>query len=130
MKLTEAQKEAIRGEVTSMAVSGGAALIAEAAAGLLKKVVGTNMQESDLSGNKNVAPTEDSAVLDEKKAEGNSNEGALAKDNVKAQGGDLAASQTDAEANQNEAKAMEAGAKAMQTGAGAMEVATKAMKIN
>lgn len=130
MALTEEQKEAIKTEVTNLAITGGIAIIGDIAGGLLKKLIASNLKENDLSGNRKASPTEDSAILDEKKADGNTNEASLAKDDVKAQGGEVAASQTDADADKNEAKAMEAGAKAMQTGAGAMEIATKAMKIN
>ena len=130
MALTEESKQQLQELGTSLAVdigTGVAMIIAEEA---LEAVLSSNIKESDLSGDRESRPMDDSAVLDEKKAEGNSNEGSLAKDDVKAQGCEVAASQTDAEANQNKAKALEAGAKALPTSAGATEIATKALKMN
>lgn len=130
MALTEESKEQLKALGQSLATditTGVAMIIAEEA---LESIVASNIKESDPSGDRESKPTDDKAVLDEKKAEGNSNEGSLAKDDVKAQGGEVAASQTDAEANKNRAKALESEAKALQTSAGATEIATKALKMN
>ena len=130
MALTEESKKQLKelGEniATDMAVEVGMMVATEA----IETLVSSNIKESDPTGDRESRPTDDSAVLDEKKAEGNSNEGSLAKDDVKAQGGEVAASQTDAEANKNRAKALESEAKALQTSAGATEIATKALKMN
>jgi hypothetical protein len=130
MELTEESKKQLKelGEniATDMAVEIGMMVATEA----IETLVSSNIKESDPTGDRESRPTDDSAVLDEKKAEGNSNEGSLAKDDVKAQGGEVAASQTDAEANKNRAKALESEAKALQTSAGATEIATIALKMN
>ncbi len=130
MALTDESKEQLKELGKSLAQDaaiGVTMIIAEEA---LESLISSNIKESDPSGDRQSKPTDDSAVLDEKKAEGNSNEGSLAKDDVKAQGGEVAASQTDAEANKNRAKALESEAKALQTSAGATEIATKALKMN
>ncbi|SFS73321.1 hypothetical protein SAMN02910357_01548 [Succinivibrio dextrinosolvens] len=130
MALTEESKKQLQALGTSLAEDigvGVAMIIAEEA---LESLAASNIKESDPSGDRESKPTDDQAVLDEKKAEGNSNEGSLAKDDVKAQGGEVAATQTNAEANQNQAKALDTGAKALQTSAGATEIATKALKMN
>lgn len=130
MALTEESKKQLKelgkNIATDMAVQVGMMVAEEA----IVSIVSSNTKESDPTGDRESRPMDDTAVLDEKKAEGNSNEGSLAKDDVKAQGGEVAASQTDAEANKNRAKALESEAKALQTSAGATEIATKALKMN
>ncbi len=130
MALTAESKqnlESLGKQIASNAMVGIGMIVAQE---LIETFATSNFKTSDPSGDKQSRPTDDTMVLDEKKAEGNSNEGSLAKDDVKAQGGEVAASQTEAEANKNRAKALESEAKALQTSAGATEIATKALKVN
>ncbi len=122
----EVFKEVGKG-IASSVFMGAMVMAAEKA---LEVLTSTNWKESDVSGNRQAAPTEDKAALDKKEADGNSNTGALAKNDVKAQNGEVNASSSQANANDNEAVALNTDAKALKTAAGATEIATKALKFN
>ena len=130
MELTEEQKSQLKELGKELAISVAAEVAFSAATSLIKEFLTTNYEKNTLSGNKIAAPTEDKALLDKKEADGNSNEGAIAKDDVRAQQGGVKGSDTDVDANSNEALASETGAKALQTSAGATEIAAKALKMN
>ncbi len=130
MALDAETKQQVEEEVTK--VVGGAlmGLATSAIVGGLTSLLGSNIKESDVSGDRVATPTEDKTALHAGKATGNETDGSLAKDEANAQQGEVDGSKTDADANANAALANENGAKAMTTEAGAMDVATKGMKIN
>ena len=129
-ELSEENEKAIREAGATLAVA-SAGIIAGGIAGMvLSKLLTTNCERKDLTGNTSWSPTEKSTTASENKAAGASTEASGAKDNVKGQGGTVAGSQTDAEANSNEAMASQNDAKALNTSAGATEIATKALKMN
>ncbi len=130
MALTQEEKDVFIeiGKSVAGSVAMGAMMIAAEKA--IEVLTASNWKESDVSGNRQATPTEDKAALDKKEADGNSNEGALAKNDVKAQSGEVNASATEANANDNQAVALNTDAKAVKTAAGATEIATKALKFN
>ncbi len=130
MSLSQEEKDAIKevGKSVATDVSLGAMMILAEKA--IEVITTSNWKEEDVTGNRKAAPTQDDAALDKKEADGNSNSGALAHDDVHAQDGNVNASTTEANANENEAVALDTGAKALKTAAGATEIATKALKFN
>ncbi len=130
MALSEEQKEIFKDVGIQIAKSMGTMVLMMAAEKAIEVLTTSNWKESDVSGNRQAAPTEDKAALDKKEADGNSNEGALAKNDVHAQDGNVNASTTEANANDNQAIALNTDAKALKTAAGATEIATKALKFN
>jgi len=111
---------------TSVALKGLVMVAKEA----LESLLASNYDEHDVSGNRKAAPTEDDAHLDKKEADGNTNQGALAKDDVEAQNGEVKATASNVDANENKAIAAHTNANALKTQTGALETAAKALKIN
>ncbi len=130
MALSEEGKKQItdfaKGIASSVALSAAFA----GAASIIETFTSTNIHESDVTGDRNVQPTKDGTVLDEKNAKGNSNEAVGAKDDVRGQQGDVDASASHVNANENTANASDTGAIALNTNAGATEISTKALKMN
>ncbi len=130
MALTEEGKKKIKDFAVSIAGSVGMTAAFMAAEKAIEIFTTSNIHEQDVSGDRNVQPTKDGAVLDEKNAKGNSNEAVGAKDDVRGQQGDVDASASHVNANENTANASDTGAIALNTNAGATEISTKAMKMN
>jgi len=89
----------------------------------------SNVHESDVTGDKELHPTDDEASLKKDQASGAENNGALAHDDVDAQKGGLKADELEADASTQEATALESGASAVRTKAGASDIEGKALKI-
>ncbi len=130
MALSEETIEALKKIGLAAAASAGTLAIKKAASQAVKTFTTTSYEKHNLTGIKIVSPTKDECYLDKKEADGNSNEGALAKDDVQGQKGAVKASDSKVEANLNSAVAAETGAKALDTEAGATEISTKALKMN
>jgi hypothetical protein len=130
MALTEESRKKIQELALTIAsdVALGAAFIAAKSA--IQTFTSSNIHERNVSGDRTVNPTCDTAVLDEKKVEGNSNEASGAKDDVRGQQGNVDGSASRVNANENAAKATDIGAVALNTNAGASEISTKGLKIN
>lgn len=129
MGLTKEEKEAfakaIKPMITSMATS---ALVSAALAGI-SKLLATNIHESNLTGNKVIAPTEDKTVLSNRETKGDNVDSSLSTDEVSAQQGEVKAAQQEGKASTSEATASESGAAASRTKGGASDIETKALKI-
>ena len=95
----------------------------------LSELVVSNVNESDMSGDKEVHPTKEDSSLQKGEANADRNNAALAKDEVSAQSGSIDAAETEAKASTSEATAAEAGASAVRTKAGASDIETKALKM-
>ena len=95
----------------------------------LSELVVSNVNESDMSGDKEMHPTKDDASIQKGEANADRNNAALAKDEVSAQSGSIDAAETEARASTSEATAAEAGASAVRTKAGASDIETKALKM-
>ena len=95
----------------------------------LSELVVSNVNESDMSGDKEVHPTKEDSSLQKGEANADRNSAALAKDEVSAQSGSIDAAETEAKASTSEATAAEAGASAVRTKAGASDIETKALKM-
>ncbi len=130
MSLTPESKKKITEFAVNVASDVGLTAAFMVAESTIETFTSSNIHESDVSGDRNVQPTQDTAVLDEKKAEGNSNEASGAKDDVRGQQGNVDGSASRVNANENEAKATQTGATALNTNAGATEISTKALKMN
>ena len=95
----------------------------------LSELVVTNVNESDMSGDKELHPTKEDSSLQKGEANADRNNAALAKDDVNGQKGSVDAAETEAKANTAEATALESGASAVRTKAGASDIETKALKM-
>lgn len=130
MALSEETVDALKKAGIKLACSAGTMVLKGAVSKAVKAVTTTSYEKHNVSGIKVVAPTKDECYLDKKEADGNSNEGALAKDDVQGQKGAVKASDSQVEANSNNAVAAQTSAKALDTEAGATEISTKALKMN
>ena len=129
MELDGETKDMIKKGVTPLIMSLGTAALVSAATGVIKKLVTTNYKSSDLTGDKEIKPTEDETVISKVETTAKDTDASLAKDEVKAKDGDLSAVKTDATAADTEATALDSGAAAARTKAGAADIETKALKM-
>ena len=118
-------KELITPIITSM----GAAALTAAAVAVISELVVTNVKEEDVTGDRNVKPTEQDTTVSKTEAAASETEGKLSKDGVSAQDGNIKAAETEAKASTGEATAAESGAQAVRTKAGASDIEVKALKI-
>ena len=95
----------------------------------LSELVVTNVEESDLTGNKELHPTKEDSSLQKGEANAERNNASLAKDEVSGQKGEVDAAETEAKAATGEATASESGASAVRTKAGASDIETKGLKM-
>ncbi|MDR1030428.1 MAG: hypothetical protein LBL76_06100 [Treponema sp.] len=130
MALDQETKDTIKELVAPIVGSALSAALVGAAMAVISKLVVTNVQESDLTGEKGVHPTKDDTSINKTDASAKDNEASLAKDGVKAKDGDLSAAQTDAKAMTSDAKALDSGASAAQPKAGALDVKTKGLVMS
>jgi hypothetical protein len=130
MALNEKAVQMIKDAVAPIACSTlASALVGAVAAGIMKYIA-TNYNESNLTGEKGMHPTNDDTSISKTEASAKDNEASLAKDGVKAKDGDLSAAQTDAKAATTDAKALDSGASAAQPKAGALDVKTKGLVMS
>ena len=118
-------KELITPIITSM----GAAALTAAAVAIVSELVVTNVKEEDVTGDRNLKPTEQDTTVSKSEAAASETEGKLSKDGVSAQDGNIKAAETEAKATTGEATAAESGAQAVRTKAGASDIEVKALKI-
>ncbi|MBR4126297.1 MAG: hypothetical protein IKR09_01805 [Alphaproteobacteria bacterium] len=116
---------AVMPAITSVSTSLAVGAITEA----VKMLATTNYHQSDLTGDKNMKPTEEKVTVSKSDAAASETEGKLAKDGVSAQDGNIKAAETEAKASSGEATAAESGAQALRTKAGASDIEVKALKI-
>lgn len=122
-------EECIKKLVTPLITSIGAGAVTGIAAAVISKLIVTNVKESDVSGDKNLKPTEAETTVSKTETAASETEGKLSKDGVSAQQGDIKANETEAKASTAEATAAENGAQAVRTKAGASDIEAKALKI-
>ena len=122
-------EERIKKLVTPLITSIGAGAVTGIAAAVISKLIVTNVKESDVSGDKNLKPTEAETTVSKSETAASETEGKLSKDGVSAQQGDIKANETEAKASTAEATAAENGAQAVRTKAGASDIEAKALKI-
>ena len=115
--------------VTPLITSIGAGVVTAIAAAVISKLAVTNIHESDVSGDKNLKPSETETTVSKAETAASETEGKLSKDGVSAQEGDIKANETEAKASTGEATAAENGAQALRTKAGASDIEAKALKI-
>ncbi|MDR2634344.1 MAG: hypothetical protein LBC51_12100 [Treponema sp.] len=130
MALDKETSDTIKELVAPIVGSALAAAVTGAAMAIIAKLVVTNYQQSDLSGEKGMHPTKDETSINKTDASAKDNDASLAKDGVKAKDGDLSAAQTDAKAMTSDAKALDSGASAAQPKAGALDVKTKGLVMS
>lgn len=118
-------QDVVRPLIKSFAVTGAVA----AASAILAKLLVTNVKESDLTGDKELKPTEDETTISKVETAASETEGKLAKDGVSAQDASVKALETEAKAATGEATAAESGAQALRTKAGASDIEVKALKM-
>lgn len=128
-EMTPDTETAIQTLVAPIVGSVLAASLAAAAVDLIAKLVVTNVKESDVSGDRDLKPTEQKTAVSKSEAAASETEGKLSKDGVSGQDGSIKANETEAKASTGEATAAEAGAQAMRTKAGAADIETKALKM-
>jgi hypothetical protein len=120
-KIQKAVGPLVGSAVAAMAMAAGVALI--------EKLLVTNVHESNLTGDKELHPTNDEASLSKVETSAKDTDASLAKDEATAKDGDLSAMRTDAAASNGEATALDGGATAARTKAGAADIETKALKM-
>ena len=118
-------EKAVMPVITSVTTSLAVGAITEA----VKMFAATNIHESDLTGDRNLKPTEQDTTVSKSEAAASETEGKLSKDGVSAQDGNIKAAETEAKASSGEATAAESGAQALRTKAGASDIEVKALKI-
>ncbi|MCQ2914190.1 MAG: hypothetical protein MJ247_03240 [Alphaproteobacteria bacterium] len=129
MALDEDDKLVIKAVVEPIIDTVGIELLTAAVNAGIKKLSATNVEESDLSGKRDLKPSEQEVTISKTETAASETEGKLSKDGVSAQHGDIEASETTAVAQGAEATALESGAQAVRTKAGASDIEAKALKI-
>jgi hypothetical protein len=130
MALDGKTTDTIKELVAPIVGSALSAALVGAATAVISKLVVTNVQQSDLTGEKGMHPTKNDTSISKTEASAKDNDASLAKDGVKAKDGDLSAAQTDAKAMTTDAKALDSGASAAQPKAGALDVKTKGLVMS
>ena len=118
-------QDIVRPVITSVTAAG----VVAAAVAVISKLVVTNVEESDLTGDKKMKPTDDDMAVSKVETAASETEGKLSKDGVSAQDGSIKAAETEAKAATGEATAAESGAQALRTKAGASDIEVKALKM-
>jgi predicted lipoprotein with Yx(FWY)xxD motif len=130
MALDKETSDTIKELVAPIVGSALSVALVGAAMAIISKLVVTNYQESDLTGEKGMHPTQNDTSISKTETSAKDNEASLAKDGLKAKDGDLSAAQTDAKALTTDAKALDSGASAVQPKAGALDVKTKGLVMS
>jgi hypothetical protein len=130
MEMDSSTKATVLARVTPMIVSLGVGFAVAAAAAVITKLIGINMETSTMGGEVGLHPTDNDTSFSKTEASLTSNEAALAKDGLNATNSDISANQTDAQAMASDAKALDSGASAAQTKAGAMDIKTKGLVMS
>jgi len=120
---------AIRGAIAGVVASAAVAAAVSWAFSKVASIAATNRMIRDVSGNRQLSPTDDEANLSEKEANGSASKSTLAHDDFDAQKGHVEASSTEAQAANTTASASDSGAVAARTKAGASDIETKALKL-
>ena len=129
MALDEKTKDMIKDIAGPIVTSAASMALVAGLTSLIESLVVTNYTSSDLTGNKEIHPTEDNTSISKVEATAKDTDASLAKDELKVKDGDLSAAKTDANALTTEATAAESGAAAARTKAGAADIETKALKM-
>jgi hypothetical protein len=129
MELDQKTKDTIL-EITGPLIKSAAitAIVGGLTAAIASLVV-TNYKKSDLTGDTEMRPTEDTVAMSKSEAAASETEGKLAQDTVAGANGEVKASETEARAMTGEATAADSGATALRTKAGASDVEVKALKM-
>ncbi|MBO4520673.1 MAG: hypothetical protein J5787_05650 [Alphaproteobacteria bacterium] len=127
--LDDNTQKKIKDLITPIITSMGAAALTAAAVAVISELVVTNVKEEDVTGDRNLKPTEQDTTVSKSEAAASETEGKLSKDGVSAQDGNIKAAETEAKASTGEATAAESGAQAVRTKAGASDIEVKALKI-
>jgi hypothetical protein len=130
MALDKETSDTIKELVVPIVGSALSVALVGAAMAIISKLVVTNVQQSDLTGDTDMHPTKNDTTINKTEASAKDNDASLAKDGVKAKDGDLSAAQTDAKALTSDAKALDSGASAAQPKAGALDVKTKGLVMS
>ena len=122
-------QESIEEAVGIIAGSALAMGLVAAASKIVASLVVTDVEEKNLTGTKELHPTQDSTTASKADIAASEKEGKIDQKGVAAQSGEVKASNTDAAAQTGEAKAADSGASALRTKAGASDIETKALKM-
>ncbi|MCQ2965479.1 MAG: hypothetical protein MJ250_01910 [Alphaproteobacteria bacterium] len=122
-------KDAFKEMVMPLITGIGTTIAVGAITSALTKYLVTNFEEKDVTGDREVKPTDTETTVNKAEVSGNETEGKLAKDGVNGTEGKIKANETKGIASTAEATAADAGAQALRTKAGAMEVKTKGLEI-
>jgi len=129
LEMNDTSEKLMQDMVKPVVTSVAAGALTLAAAAILKKLIVTNFKHSDITGDKELKPTDDKVAISQVESSASGVDAALSKDEVTGVDGDLSAAQTEAVAATGEATALETGAAAARTKAGAADIETKALKM-
>jgi hypothetical protein len=129
MELDQEMKDGIKEEIGPIIGSAVAAGLVAAAGMALLSMSATNYKSSDLTGDKEIHPTQSNTSASKVETSAKDTDASLAKDEATAKDGDLSANRTDAAASSGGATAAESGATAARTKAGAADIETKSLKM-